>query len=110
MDWGNFVYIDNDYINCSHFMKDEYDEQIINNNNFMDHYDYYNFINKKHNENMNKLDELESFYENGDYQYYHYSIFERNEFMFMHIIYACIYNSWIFKRLSCMFGKKTRVH
>lgn len=110
MEWGNFVYIDNDYNNSSNFMKDEYDEQIMNNNNVMDHYDYYKLNNKNYTEYINKLDEIESLYENGDYQYYHYSIFERNEFMFMQIIYACIYNSWIFKRLSCIFGKKTRVY
>lgn len=105
MDWGNFVYIDNDYNNYSNFIKDEYDDQIIKN------YDYNNLLNKKYfDEKMNTLDELESFYENNDYQYYHYSLFERNEFMIMHIIYACIYNSWIFKRLSCIFGKKTRVY
>lgn len=105
MDWGNFVYIDNDYNNYSNFIKDEYDDQIIKN------YDYNNLLNKKYfDEKMNTLDELESFYENNDYQYHHYSLFERNEFMIIHIIYACIYNSWIFKRLSCIFGKKTRVY
>lgn len=104
MDWGNFVYIDNNYNNYSNFIKDEYDDQIIKN------YDYNNLLYKKYlDENMNTLDELEYLYDNNPYQY-HYSLFERNEYMFINIIYACIYNSWIFKRLSCIFEKKTRVY
>ena len=92
-EWGNFIYIDNDYVNENIFLKDIYFNE---NNNFEDN----NFEDNNFEDNN---------FEESDYNVNNLNIFEQ-KYLLLSIIISCFQNNFIFRKLSRIFSVKSRIY
>ena len=97
-EWGNFIYIDNDYVNENIFLKDIY----FNENNDFDKNDF-------ENNNFDKNDFENNNIEESDYNVNNLNIFEQ-KYLLLNIIISCFQNNFIFRKLSRIFSVKSRIY
>lgn len=92
-EWGNFIYIDNEYVNENTFLKDIYFNE---NNNF-------------ENNNLENNNFENNHFEESDYNVNNLNIFEE-KYLLLNIIISCFTNNFIFRKLSRIFSIKSRIY